>query len=123
MNLPKYYNIDWIIQEPDSSFDALAVACLKYHLEHSGVVLKQKDKEKYENLIEQFTVAFHHTDNVDKNFDDSHWKEEYFDKGVFDICGDCRNAMRESNKVYEEQHEMIQKARKDFIEILPELWS
>lgn len=125
---PEYLkNMNWLLDEFDSSFNDLAVSSLKYHLDFS--ICDNRDRrEKYEDIIARL-------EEKDPNVVDTPEKQAIWDahygKDDSDILGSINKekpeAIRELFKDYrkrsKEHFERQQQARHDFIDIMPELWS
>ena len=128
---PKYLeNLDWVIDEFDSSFNDLACASLRYHLDFA-VTDNESRREKYEDLIARLSEPGpEFTDEEMEVLQPATWKfEDDFEK----LPGGGYR-MTESNpeqkaiyatywKREEEYHERIQQARHDFVDIMRHLWS
>ncbi len=126
---PKY-SIDWILDEFDSSFNELAAASLRYHLDFS-VCDNEDRRERYEDLIARlserdplFTVEELAIINPPGSTHDDHW--EKLPNGSYR----SRPSTPEQQAVYETSrlrtaayNERIRQARHDFVDIMPELWS
>lgn len=119
VNGPKYLrNLNWILDEFDSSFNNLAIASLRYHLDYS--VCNNSDvRVKYEDLIarlsedspgltpEQSEAALSITFPMTSS---SLTQEQHA----------ALDAVRENESMWQER---IDKARHDFVDIMRGLWS
>jgi hypothetical protein len=120
---PEYLeNLDWIIDEFDSSFNDLAVASLKYHLDFS-ICDNESRREKYEDLIERLSEK--DAEFTDEEIEIIHAR----DTGDFAVDIN-RERTPEEKAVYdaywkrdEEYHARINQARHDFVDIMRYLWS
>lgn len=124
---PKYLtNTDWILDEFDSSFNDLAIASLRYHMDHAVTYCNDERRKQYQDLVDRlaerrprFTAA---------EMDVLHPPGEEFDieRELQRISEDdpVRDAIyaaqRERENAY---HDRIRQARHDFIDVLPGLWS
>lgn len=125
-NLP----IDWIIDEFDASFNQLACASLRYHLDHS-VADNDEHREEWEALITRLSEPEpEFTDAEMAVLEPPGWTFE----DDFEPLPDGRYLLRKSSPerlaAYEAHRlrdvaydERIQQARHDFINVLPKLWS
>lgn len=121
----KDITVDWIIDEFDSSFDALAVASMKYHMDWSVAVCPPERRAVYEKLIEKFeTRVDYFTEEELNHFDECRGVgfQKWF--GSRDNCVTCK----EANNLYKIRIEVAEKlqkeARVEFVEkVLPTLWS
>jgi hypothetical protein len=136
VNGPKYLkDIDWIIDEFDSSFNDLAIASLRYHLGYS-VADREARREIYEDLINRLGEARPtYTDEEMAVFAKA--RQLYGDdfQPVYREDGTIarhtrRRSSPEERAVSEARHQReveydarIQQARKDFVDIMPQLWS
>lgn len=122
---PEYLNdLNWILDEFDSSFNDLAISSLKYHLGYS-ICDKSSHRETFEGLIER--LGEDHP-NVAKNEEEEEilrnsprsWHKDFDpnqrDPRVDEIYDDYNRRVLE----YEQR---INQARKDFVDIMPYLWS
>lgn len=118
-------DIDWIIDEFDANFNALAVASLRYHMDHSVALCTDDKREKYTELIARLTEK----EPKMFNDDEGHLREHLHSSNLSELFGtDTRNPemdavferYREREKAYLER---VQQARHDFVDIMPELWS
>ena len=120
---PEYLeNLDWIIDEFDSSFNDLACATLRYHLDFS-VCDNEERRDLYEDLIERLNedpVEF-----TDEEIEIIHAR----DSGdlTVDINRESTPGEKAAYDAYwkreEEYHARIAKARHDFVDIMRYLWS
>lgn len=129
---PKYLrNLSWILDEFDSSFNALATASLRYHLDWS-VCDNEDRREKYEDIIERLnepTPDF--TDEETAVLHPPDWKFGDDFESLPDGKGSrLKESSPEQKAVYaayrqreDEHRERITQARHDFVDIMPYLWS
>ena len=128
---PKYLrNIDWILDEFDDSFNALATASLRYHLDFS-VCDNSAQREQYEDIIERLNEpAPEFTDEELSVLHPPGWSImddfEPNDDGTFTL----RESTPGQKKIYQrhweredEWRQRIDKARHDFVDIIWGLWS
>lgn len=124
---PKYLkNTNWILDEFDSSFNDLAISSLKYHMHHS--VARCADPEKFQGLIDRLSeeqpdmphelMEFYLQDRITKKVGENfvRWETPETTPRIDQL----REEYRQSELDYDER---INKARHDFIDILPWLWS
>lgn len=117
---PKYLrNLSWILDEFDSSFNALATASLRYHLDWS--VCDNSDlREKYEDIIERLNEPMaDFTDEESAIVHPPGWRLSMINE---------KNP--EQDAVYaaywqrqKEHDQRIAQARHDFVDIMSYLWS
>ncbi|MFC4128895.1 hypothetical protein [Nocardia rhizosphaerae] len=124
-------SIDWILDEFDSSFNDLAIASLRYHMDYSVCVCPDERRAKYEDLIdrlserdplfteEELTILYppgrKREDDYEQLPDGSYRRRPSTpeQQAVFDVS-------RERTAAYDER---IRQARHDFVDIMRELWS
>ncbi|QBP33280.1 hypothetical protein SEA_BRUTONGASTER_63 [Gordonia phage BrutonGaster] len=114
-----YLSVDWILDEFDSSFNDLAVASLKYHLELS-VACNEHNRDRYEDLMKRLTEE---EPTFTKEESDLVFAKEggFFTPEADTPAGRSVFAdYRDREKAYLER---IRQARHDFVDIMPELWS
>lgn len=106
-----YQISDRIIDEFDSSFNKLAIASLRYHLDHS-VAYNEQHREAWEALIERhpFIPVYDDEGKITHYTMRESTPEERAIMDDYDI----------RERTY---HDRIQQARKDFVDVLPYLWS
>ena len=127
---PKYLkNLNWILDEFDASFNDLAIASLKYHLDFS-VCDNEDRRELYEDLIARLgedPPTF--TDDEMAVLRPPGWT---FEDGYEKVDGGylVRKTTPERKVVYAafrqreaEYHERIQRARHDLVDVMRQLWS
>lgn len=126
---PEYLkDIDWILDEFDSSFNDLATASLRYHLDYS-ICDQSHNREKYEDIIER--LAEDHPDVCgtpeQQAIYDAHYKDETVEEWFENINKPTPPAIKEIyadfDKREKEYHERQLQARIDFCKIMPGLWS
>ncbi|MFF0498469.1 hypothetical protein ACFYU5_18835 [Nocardia aobensis] len=125
---------DWIIDEFDSSFNKLAIASLRYHLNHS-VAYNEQHREAWEALIERLSERRPEVADTDEKkavlrADDRHPFEPVYGADGKISHYTMRESTPEERAIMDDYdvrerayHERIQQARKDFIDVLPYLWS
>lgn len=120
---PKYLeNLDWILDEFDSSFNDLASASLRYHLDFS-VCDNEERRDLYEDLIKRLNEE--HPEFTDEELGIIHARD------TGNLMTDInRENTPEEKAVYdaywkreEEYHERIKQARHDFVDVMRGLWS
>lgn len=129
------YSLNWVIDEFDSSFNELAVASLRYHLDHS-VACNEERREQWEALIERLSESYESfTDEEMDVLERAEQEVGDLFQPVYNDDGTVKHyKLRESTpaekSVYDAErarelayHERIQQARKDFVDVLPWLWS
>lgn len=128
VNGPKYLrSINWILDEFDSSFNDLAIASLRYHLDFS-VCDNESRRDVYEDLIARLgekPPTF--TDEEMAVLHPPGWEMfEPTGAGGFRLTESTpeRTVIHERHRQREDEYRArIQQARKDFIDVLPGLWS
>ncbi|MET8430130.1 hypothetical protein [Nocardia sp. NPDC004860] len=113
-------DLDWVIDEFDASFNELAVASLKYHMDHSVCFCSPERRVKYQTLIDRLSEEPPHVcDTPEKQavFAAACPRGAVVDsEAVKPIFADFRR--RET-----EYLERVRQARHAFVDIMPELWS
>lgn len=122
--IPKDYDIDWILDEFDSSFDVLAVASLRYHLDYAITDSTWK-RPRYEALIRQFEQAQEARNVLLTDEEQEHLKSYTIPQLLTHgpECEPCKAPQARVMAAETESRRLQDQARHDFIEILPELWS
>lgn len=112
-------NLNWILDEFDASFNDLAIASLKYHLDHS--VAGGRDEVKYEDLIRR--LGEDSPELTDEEVEILHPPGQNLLDSQ-DRSTPERNATRTGYMQRVEEHrERIDQARHDFVNVMRELWS
>lgn len=124
VNGPKYLrSIDWILDEFDSSFNALAIASLRYHLDWS-VCCNEDRREKYEDIIARLTErqpTFTDEELAILHPPGSTWKD---DLRLINESIPERDAVYKAYWQRQEEYDQrLAQARHDFVDIMPYLWS
>lgn len=127
VDAPKYLHqkkiVDWIIDEFDSSFNDLAIASLRYHLDYS-ICDNEPRREKYEDLITRLSephpeVCDNDEEHAILDATTEHW-----------FTGGPQKKSPEADAIFDRYHQReadwdarIKQARHDLIDIMRELWS
>lgn len=128
---PSYLkNLNWVIDEFDSSFNDLAIASLRYHLDFS-ICDNESRRDVYEDLIARLgEEPPDFTDEEMAILQPPGWKFEDDFEPLPGGGSRLRESTPEQGAVYrafrvreDEHHARIQQARHDLIDILPHLWS
>lgn len=127
---PEYLrNTDWVIDEFDSSFNDLAIASLRYHLDFS-ICANSRNREKYEDIIARLSESRPEFTDEERAIlypDGWTFEDEFEDK-------DGRLIMKQSTpeqsavyRTYDQRElewiERVDRARHDFVDIMRGLWS
>lgn len=125
-------SMDWIVDEFDASFNALATASLRYHMDHAVTYCSDERRAQYQDIIDRLNPPH------PKRFDPG---EEEIEKRWRDSRKDWRNRLRGNDpsmlndldefEEYTERYRdrqkerdaVINQARHDFVDIMPTLWS
>ncbi|MBF6326561.1 hypothetical protein IU451_29095 [Nocardia cyriacigeorgica] len=130
VGMPKV-SLDWIIDEFDSSFNDLAIASLRYHMDFSVCVCTDDRRARFTSLVERLSEPWPgFTDAELAILEPPGWtfadEFEPLPNGLFRV----RESTPEQAAVYAAArerelawHERIQQARRDFVDVIPELWS
>ena len=124
VNDPKYLrSINWILDEFDSSFNDLAIASLRYHLDWS-VCDKSRYRDVYEDLIERLSERsprFTPEELAVLHVPGRTVEEDFLS---LNEPNPERDAIYERHWQREDEyHARINKARHDFVDIMGGLWS
>lgn len=118
----KDMSLDWIIDEFDASFNDLAIASMRYHMDWAVTYCDDETRAHFEDLIHRLSQRGEANFPADEAAHlESHsgsfsWKERR-------NCEECA-AIFANYRVREEEARQDQmKARHDFVEIMPRLWS
>lgn len=117
-------SIDWILDEFDASFNDLAIASLRYHMDHSVALCPPERRERYAALIERLSERPPRVADTEEKKAVLHadWDEH----GLNGIMRQdpVIDAIHEDYwRRQDEFHARMQQARHDFIDIMPHLWS
>lgn len=124
----KDMSIDWILDEFDSSFDDLAIASMKYHMDWSVAQFGEERRELYQDIIKRLEAG-HRRDTLHTPDELEHIQSHMTEDNPLGLrrrgkeCEECdtiSQAYRAREIKLNEEH---QQARHDFIKILPQLWS
>lgn len=117
----KDINVDWIIDEFDSSFNDLAIASMKYNMDWSLTSCSQEQRKIYEDLIKRLTFPIHEFTEEEVKQLENHYQTDDFNHSS--SCESCSKIFDSSRKRKDEYYKNLNKARKDFVDIIPTLWS
>lgn len=124
---PKYLrDVDWILDEFDSSFNELAAASLRYHLDYS-VCDNEDRRTQYEDLIKRLTEPEPDTtDEESAAIATWHPLTQQDEKGRHTLT-ECPPAAAAAFDTWQSREEAwrarIDQARHDFVDIMRNLWS
>lgn len=109
-------DLDWVLDEFDESFNALAVATLRYHMDFS-VCDNRSRRGKYQALIDRLSEPHPHVCDTEE-------KRALFDqlKGT-PIAPELKPLFADYQAREDAYLARINQARHDFVDIIPELWS
>lgn len=110
------YSLDWVLDEFDSSFNELAAASLRYHMDYAVTYCSPERREKYEKLIERLLPP---PIELPKDYV-QHDHESFQD---FMDCDVCEIQSEKINALQDERKKKVEAARRDFLDVVPELWS
>ncbi|AID58882.1 hypothetical protein PBI_GAIA_63 [Mycobacterium phage Gaia] len=127
---PEYLrNLNWILDEFDSSFNDLAIASLRYHLDYS-VCDNEDNRERYEDVIARLSEESPtFTDEEMAILQPPGWSPkddfEYVDgRMLLKRANSAQEAIYKAFHQREDEYrERIQQARHDFVDLMPMLWS
>lgn len=107
------FSLDWVIDEFDSSFNQLAIASLKYHLNYAVTSVDTATAAIYHDLIVRLDAHYNSvmTDEEVEIINESN------DKELVDKTVEAYRARKEVQELDGLQ------ARRDFVEIMGGLWS
>jgi hypothetical protein len=126
------YGIDWVLDEFDSSFNELAIASLRFHLDYSHCD-KEERRPVYEDLITRLGEPA-------PDIGETRRERTRLDEHCSDIDGlfepmaggysrmrptppDIKAIFKRHRLVEEAYNARIDQARHDFVDIMRELWS
>ncbi len=124
-------HLDWILDEFDSSFNELAAGSLKYHMDYAVTYCSPEQRAEYQDLVDRLLEP--HPSFTDEEmsilYPPEREGESMFVEGD-DGTLTLRSPGPEEKQVYQAHrsrenawNERINKARHDFVEIMPGLWS
>ena len=121
--IPKDWNFMWVIDEFDSSFNTLAMASLRYHMNHSVAVCAGKQRATFQSPLDRFEEA-QHRDTSPHGYMD-HFSQHR--EGVIELlrlkCPECKEFQAQKDEARQKRKADINKLRHEFVNILPWLWS
>jgi len=128
MGMDPNVTLDWIVDEFDHSFNDLAIASLKYHMDYAVTHCSDSRRETYENLVERLSAPHPgFTDEEMKHFEDcNNWGDSFKAEDLFkpkEPCKECDVIYEKRDKLDEEFAKRMNQARHDFVDIMPSLWS
>lgn len=140
-------SLDFVIDEFDHSFNDLAIASMTFHLHHSPAGCSEEMAKKYTDLIERLSEdksGFPYTGEDIKHKStcvkgisnrtnaryraqdfglEGDAKMRFLEDSKKAVCEECQE-LRSRKHLYERQlKEDMTQARKDFVDIVPSLWS
>lgn len=119
VNGPKYLNnLSWIIDEFDSSFNDLAIASLRYHMDYAVAVCDDHRRAVYQDLVDRLSEkppCFTEEELLILVPPGADWMagSSPEQSAIYDVHREREDAYRER----------IQQARHDFVDIMRGLWS
>lgn len=121
--IPEGWSLGWVIDEFDSSFDVLAMASLRYHMDHAVTLCMGRRRREYQAMFDEFkelrTRRTMTTEHVE------HYASHR--KGVIEMlrvdCEECEYHHQEYLRAKEAHRDDIQAARHKFVDLMPGLWS
>ncbi|WP_043654396.1 hypothetical protein [Nocardia thailandica] len=124
-------SLDWILDEFDASFNDLAIASLRYHMDHSVVQCPPERRAHYQELVDRLSEEPPRFTDAELAilYPPGRTSEDYWEvlpNGLRRMIPQTpeeeavHEALRERTAAYNER---IRQARHDFVDIMPELWS
>lgn len=123
VGMPKV-SLDWIIDEFDHSFNHLAIASMRYHMDYAVTHCPPDRRALFQGLIDRLSESRPRiaTTPQDRAVLDAHWDKHGLD-GVTISDPEVDAIHDDFWSRQDAYHERIQQARRDFIDVLPHLWS
>lgn len=121
--IPSNWTFGWVIDEFDASFDKLAMASLRYHLDHAVTVCEGEWRVKLESMLDEFEEINARQSASAESLD--HF--ESHDMDVMDLlrlnCAECDRHTDEANAADRQLFADRQAVRHKFVDLMPGLWS
>lgn len=121
--VPEDWSFQWVIDEFDSSFNTLAMASLRYHMDHAVTVCKGVRREEYQSMLDEFQEL--HDREVMTREHIEHYASHR--KGLIEMlridCDECRRHYEEYSQARDKHEDDTMAARHKFVDLMPGLWS
>lgn len=116
-------DLDYMLDEFDHAFNTLAVGSMRYHMDYSVAECSAEMREKYEDIISRLEGL-----PYDSSEELEHYKvcKSFNSEDILNNLGNCDvcSSFGERRREYRNKnHDYVQEARKDFMDIAPTLWS
>lgn len=113
-------NLSWILDEFDSSFNDLATASLRYHMDHAVTYCDDEQRAKYQDLIDRLNEPSpEFTAEEDAILHGPGYRDRLFGESTSEERA-ARNAWIER---CHQRDRRIDQARHDFVDVMRNLWS
>lgn len=125
-------SMDWIVDEFDASFNALATASLRYHMDHAVTYCSDERRAKYQDIIDRLNPPKVNMfdpgeEEIEKRWRESRkiWRNKLRgnDPSVLNDRDEFDEYMERYHDRQKERDALIDQARHDFVDIMRELWS
>lgn len=117
--------LDWVLDEFDSSFDQLAIGSMRYHMDWAVTSCSPKTRELYLDLIERLEKygngASFSEEEIAHLGECRKIREDAIEK--IDKCGRCKDIYSSFSNREDEYRKIHTDVRKEFVDIMPSLWS
>lgn len=124
--IPKNWTFDWVIDEFDDSFNTLAAASLRYHLDYA-VTDGEAKREYYEKLIKELTEPEQFFKLTKEEIAHQNENFKLWEEGKQDFlicnCEICENVSKRIREADKKAAKQLKEVREKFLEIVPYLWS
>lgn len=114
---------DWLIDEFDSSFNSLAAASLKYHMEYAVTYCDNETRAKFTDLRDRLLCPDRGIEKPRPRHDHGRTVEEALFSTSRKECVECTEYYEDHIRYKAKVDAVSEQARKDFVEIMPRLWS
>lgn len=121
--VPDGWTFQWVIDEFDLTFNGLAMASLRYHMDHAVTACRGARREAYQSMLDEFEEL------RDRRVMTREHVEHHANhrKGLVEAlrvdCPECERHLREHNEAKRKRGADIRAARHKFVDLMPGLWS
>ncbi len=125
-------SMDWIVDEFDASFNALATASMRYHMYHAVTYCSDKRRAQYQDIIDRLnqpevTMFDPGEEEIENRWQDSRkvWRNKLRgnDPSMLNDRDEFEKYTERYRSRQKERDALINQARHDFVDIMPTLWS
>lgn len=125
-------SMDWIVDEFDASFNALATASLRYHMDHAVTYCTDERRAQYQDIIDRLNPPKVKMFDPGEEDIENRWlssRDSWLNKlrgtnfSTLNVPDEFDEYMERYRDRQKERDAVIDKARHDFADIMRGLWS